>query len=479
MGTIVIKDGDALIPDDALQVFFKKFSKGSALAFASEGTLEMSATRSAYTSMEEALKDINDVQCPLKKETLVYYFTNYPDKLMDEDVQPYIILADKDEKGEVDPLMVAIIDGAVSDSFEPDASGHTREYMAVNSYLAPKLQKLYAACGEDLENLWKELSDPIVKRELISALFDDTGDLVLLDATGEVRNLSYKSQEKDFPWGWVSDPCGYGEVPDKGTIDQSIKDAGKSVLQNIKAKGVLATLKAGVAAAATSVPVVKPDTATEPSMVWVRPPKHVRSGSNNQKSKWYDQRVAVRPGNWKDCPPILLSVERATKEALEVVKQPDKALPDGVHAVPDKKDTTPHHIPDPSSPIVVIPPAQQAYVVDEFLKSASIKKHLDANSQAIPNPAEMSSEESKRPTFCDKAGLSGLEKTLRWDGPELLPLFKNAPEAALTLYLDTRSAYINQLSEKPKTVEEPVVVKPSTPATQAPVTQVIKRRQRM
>jgi hypothetical protein len=475
MGSIVIKEGEHLIPDDALTVIFKKYSKGSGLVIPNEGELVFESSRSAHASMAEALEDVNNTQCPLKANTAVYYFTNYPDKLVATDEQPFICIADKKEDGSPDPMVMCFIDGDLDDSFEPDASGHTREYMAANTYLAPKLQRLYAQVADDLEDFLKQLEDPLLKRELMGTLFSGTGDLVLIAASGEVFTFGVKSNEKSFDWGWMSDSCGYGEVPDKETLDQTITNNAKTVLSNLRNKGVLATLKAGAAA----VTGVKPDTSNEPAMVWAKPPKHIRSASNNKRKTAYERAVAVVPLDWKNCPAVLMSVEKVTKEGWEIVDAPKPTeLPDGVHAVPDKKsDTAPHHIPEgPSSSVLLIPPTQQAYITDEFLKGAKVAKTLDANSQSIPNPAGLASEEIKGPTFCEKAGLLGLEATFRWDPVDLLPLFKNAPEAALRLYMDTRFAYINNLSEKPKALAP---VSAASSAAAAPATSgvpALKRR---
>ncbi len=453
MGTIVIGDADHLIPDDTLTTALKKYSKGNGLALATEGTLECMTSVGAYPSMAEALEDINKVQCPLKAETLVYYFTNYPDKLLDDDLQPFLLIADKKEDGSDDPMVMAFIDGDIDESFEPDASGHTREYMAVNGYLAPKLQRIYAQVGDDLEDFLKQLEDPLLKRELLGTLFDGTGNMVLIAATGDVATFSVKSEEKTYDWGWMSDPCGYGEHPEavQPQLPQGVKNA---------AKGVLAGLKAGMAAATSAV---KPDKTKEPTMVWVKPPKHIRQDSNNKKKTWYESRIAVVPLDWKQCPAILMNIERATKEGLEILKPEEvgKPLPDGVHEVKPVET----NVLESSSPI--IPSKEQDYVVKEFLEEPEIKKYLDGNSAAITNPAE--NEETKYPTFCEKAGLKGLEQTLRWDRTKLRRMFITAPNMALELYLNTRSAYVSQLSEKKPAAE----TKPSTPASKAPASQVL------
>lgn len=464
MGSIIVKDAEHLIPDDALSTVLKKFSKGYALCFPMEGQLETESQKVAFTSMESALEEINKIQCPLKAETLVYYFTNYEDKLLEEDTQPFICIAGKKDDGSPDPLVVCFLDGEIDDAFEPDASGHTREYMAVNSYLAVKLQRLYAQVGDDLEDFLKQLEDPLLKREMLGTLFDGTGDLVLIAATGEIPIFGIKSQEKTFDWGWMSNPCGYGEAPDKtkpDPISQGMASAAKSVLANIRTKGVMESIRAGAA----SISKPEPEPTAGPTMVWVRPPAHIRSASNNKKKSWYESRISVVPESWKNCPAIPMDIVRATKEALEIqTREPGPA---------EKKEEP--KLPD--APLPIIPPAQQTYIVDTFLKTPAIAKFLDANSQAIPNPAQ--DEETKYPTFCDKAGLPGLEAVLKWDYAARLPLFKNAPEAANTLFGDLLRAYVSQLNEKPKTVQEPV--KPSTPATAAPAASILPKpgRKRM
>lgn len=459
MGTIVLKEAGHLLPDDFLKLVLKKYSKGYGAAIPSGGSLEILQSKDAWTSMDKALEEINDIQVKLKDDPLVFYFTNYDNPKMPADsCQPFLVLADGEGEN-MDPQVCIFIEGEIDDTYEPEGSDNTRAYMAVNMSLGLKLQKMYAECDNDTDALVEAIGKPGMKKELCSPVFDGPGALVFVTAAGDVCVMATKDfdTDKDEDWGWTSEVFEEEETPNLG---EKIVAAAQGVLSTIKPTGVLSTVKAKVSA--TTSP--KPEVAKEADQVWARPPAHILKESNNKKKGWYEKRTAIVPSNWKECPAILMDRAVAVKEGCKIVEPPKKPLPDGVHEIKDKEEAV---------PIPLIPDAQRDYIVNDFLKNAVIAKTLDASSNAVPNPADMEADLKKYPSFCEKVGLLGLEQTFKWDFPSVLKLTKNAPDAAARLLMDYKFAVIHSHTEKPQ-----VDIKPPSTAAKNDVNKVIPKVER-
>lgn len=439
---IVVREKDSAIPQPFLEAVFKQsLTHMSLAAFTGNDDEPLVLDQMAFDAdnvpptVEEVLatdKDMKDV-------VMVYRFAN-TEGLNETDVQPYTVLVDKEDN----PTVLMFLSGDFNSYAEP-ASTYSEEYMASNKYIIPKLKKIFANVGQDLDKFYGELNDPMTKTELTNCI-TGSGAITLLVQGHTLMTFDKQSGGSQFPWGWVSDPYGYTETPPKAAAPEPkpVKQAVKSMFGQRKglSKPIASTEPVTQPKPATAVPAppAQPDNKEgpkEPSETehkLVEPPPGVHGDA---KRRWFNDNCLFVPNNWY-------------KAGVKAPYDPVKAAKNAKRTEPvrDLKDLKEKIEEKASKPFT--PDPNRIKKVQGFITT------LDANGFTNSvDVKQLQAVEAKHPTFFE---LTGQQDYTLFDGRSreaLIALGKMDLEFLVSLMEDWRSRMLT--AEHDVLVNEPAM----------------------
>lgn len=341
--------------------------------------------------------------------------------ILDEDMQPFEVLLDK----ESDTKIALALEGNF-EGYTMKGSSHTNEWHCKEEFLAKKLPKLYRAANAGLPGLVTELQDEITQQDLSNS-WTDRGFITLLSTAGPALSISNKGHvfKADYNWGSTSNSLNYVE---QTVAKTEAKPGAKpmSALEALRAKmrgEKVETEKP----APKDLPAEKP---TETSVILPKDDEYEVVGpapanlNNADKIKWWINEVGYKPDRYKkaDCkikrkigtkvgllaPLASTNVKEEEKPKVAAVasamKVDPKTLPDKKEAPEAAKDTAPKHVSMENMPI--LSPRQKINLQKTWMQDEEVVKLLGDNFQALAqDPKKLKDFEDNFQTFKSGMGL--------------------------------------------------------------------------
>jgi hypothetical protein len=193
--------GDATDPLDFCLSANGKFAKeGSALGIDAQGMSVYSFDK-GFTA-----KELLEARTYFPGETVTFWLASSKQDIADNDIQPYIILKDQEDK----PVLAVFLEGDFPSYMKTDSS-FSPEYHAVEDYLKTVVDECLAT-HPDIEDMDEMLSAIIAdlaqkKEEIETSLFGGKRGLMAVVAANGERCLFTNGIKENTDWGWTSDHC--------------------------------------------------------------------------------------------------------------------------------------------------------------------------------------------------------------------------------------------------------------------------------
>lgn len=413
---IVVKKAGQIISGPYVSRLVKEFGRFMGTALVAEGELVVDHKKGKLT--EDA---VNEVQTAFKDYEIVFYFSDT--EMMDEDQQPFEVVADKDTGTKV----VVALEGKF-EGYTVPKSTHTNEWHCKEDFISKKLPKLFRSANAGLPGLLEELKDPITQQDFSNS-WTDRGFISFLTTAEPTISISNKGHvfKQSYAWGDTSNGLNHTEkVVGATTIIDTKAEAkplSKFELLKLKVAGkpvpaiaadLPAPLKAetAIAAAASAVAgdvyefVQLPQEAFDKDNRW----------TNDAKAKWWISEVGYKPDGFKDGK-TKIKRTKGTKVGIlaplsaanvDDKKVDPKTLPDmkPVEApAASTSDVAPKHVLTDNSPIIT--PRQKIKLHADWMKDAEVIKILGDDYQKMAHdPKRLKEFEDNCQTFYDGMGLS-------------------------------------------------------------------------
>ncbi len=461
-GVILVSKKGSMIPEALLTKVMEKHSSFMSAAVVDKrkdgGYDIMSSVQREGVDMES----VTEAQELFKDSDAVFFFGSADAEIADEDIQPFVLLTDKNE----DALVVAFLDGNF-DNYHQTGSAFSPAHFMANKYLAGKIGKMFKACEGDLDLLAAELNDPVTKMDFENT-FIGRGVVTLMLANNEIITFQKNEFLGEYPWGWTSNRYDYETAaPPATTIAEKVRHGiGKLRKVGSSEKPVQVTSSgADTSGLGTADSLEEKDESTSTVTVnepangekWMgSPPPEFKS--KNQKRNWYikNEINGVVPQDYKKCPLVQVKTKEAATgvmpEAATTVKAPITGGGNG--KIKDFRDM-------PKDQIKTVPNVSQsepAPIMTASVREKLLKEfipNLDMSSKQVPDPTKIQEIEKKCPNFGQQLGLS-LESVLSWSVDSYQKLAREFPDAAGILLSNLRGHIV--LEKKLLTIVDKTVL---------------------
>lgn len=498
-GTVLAVSPDQMPPDDLLEKVMKAFPTTFGIAGVADGEKWVTAEVVRPTPPLDEIKIWLD---EFKKGHRLVFFGNFPDDSPLESCQPFVLLTD-DEKNN---LLAACLDGDFP-GYASDNSRQSQEWGAALTHIAPGLMRQMRMTKGDLPAIFEDFKDPITAKNYENMMVQH-GSIAFLGNTGEIWSFHKGDRKKDFDWGWMSNPGDHEELsgetseyPSTSLADKPADAPKKEYTTAEKTKLRVAAKKAGIEIdaegkwieaieklqsesggssdhgnVADTKPVnqqkeVTPLTEAELKSI-PDAEKYIfveetftpdrRLEGRALRRAYTDRGIKVEDlsAGWETKKPSVKVKSRKLKPMAELRDYLNKRAagtirnttvppaPKPATALPPTqgKDTSPHHIPQPSETskgaVVVsnlVLSADEKRAATNWYGSGMVKKWIDASSQEIAeDPEAIIKAELKRPTLAKQMGLAGEDATIPWKMEALLSLGGTSLKALALLVMDWR-----------------------------------------
>lgn len=423
----VIQKANEQINETYLAILCKNYPLYMGLACMHDGKLTSARIKGAPT-----VATFKQMTEEFGKSTMMFVVGSGDNTLLDEDMQPFELLKDKD--GE----LVAV--GSLAGDFANHSvvkSSHTNEYHCVNSVLIPKLRKLYKSVGEGIPELIEELKDPVTAADF-AHYWGNYGDITILTSEGVTTFSAKNIRGATFNWGYTSDALNYKEQ----TVAKSEPVKELSAFEKLKAKmtGKEATAPAPDAAVpdpvtGSSAAAIVAASEDEFEMVGPAP----QDLANKDKISWWVAEVGYKPEGYKlnttkvkrqkgtkvgvlhalaatnvsssktsdvkdAATPISNDTIKAEAKAAAAAPQPEVEL--------KKSDTAPKHVSTDNLPL--LSPKQKLQLKTGIFNDPEVMKILGDDHRSTLDPKLLKEFEENYATFTDGMGFGDLDTTMNW-----------------------------------------------------------------
>lgn len=428
---VIQKAGEEVTPAYLERVFKEYGTYMGVAAVDDKGKLAVSSVKG-----KPGIDLVKAVTAEYGKKTIVFSFGKADNAILDEDMQPFPVLKDKDGS----TLMAAFLDGGF-EGYSVVKSTHTDEYHAVLDFIRPKIEKIHRVANSGIPGLLTELADPLTNKEFQNA-WSNRGNITLFCADAEpVTFQSNNIQQGKFNWGWTSHAMGYKEqTVVKSDAAPVVADKPLTMLEKLQAK------MRGEAPAEVKTPDVKvtapPKTDTvihkqeiSEDLEWVGPaPALTKDGqrmTNQMKHDWWMGEIGYVPDAYKK-DRCKVQRKKGTKIGVLAALANKDALPKPQEvATPISNDTIkaaaatsmaapqPDLVKDTSVKNVmttevmpILSPKQKLKVQTEWMKSGTVEKVLGDDMKKTFDPKLLKTFEENYQTFTDGLGVGDLDNTM-------------------------------------------------------------------
>jgi hypothetical protein len=444
-GVIIRKDAGQVMPIDYIEKACAANQSFWGVAFPSTGKL------SYDLAGEKPTPEIVDENQKAFQEYPVVLYLGSASKDYSPDIQqPFVLLGPVE-----DPLMVGFLDGDFKNYEDKANPKHTGEYICVQRYLKPKLEKLFRLCGNDLSKLVEEINADDFETDM-DRTYGIHGTVVLLTATGECFEFAKNTNQQNYPWGWTSQNYGYTEEepakmePTPAVRQSNLLKLKAAVAEKKTAPSNVVKLTQPTVDNGTNEPPPGRDAST---CVLLKPPKNITKSKN--RKRWYKSFGGFVPNNWQQCPAVWVLKEDAVKagsgrldnpatsfqdaklaaaldnssnaalhpDASTVAENDDDDEDDEADATGTKSVDVDHEAIEAAADAAITTPLHEKLPVIDPQELISFKgwyksKEYDSlkalHQQQIGDPTKFAELESKIPNFVTALGMVGPEEVLQW-----------------------------------------------------------------
>lgn len=425
---VIQKAGEEITPAYLERVFKEYGTYMGVAAVDDKGKLAVSSAKG-----KPGVDLVKAVTAEYGKKTIVFSFGKADNAILDEDMQPFPVLKDKDGS----TMMAAFLDGGF-EGYSVVKSTHTDEYHAVLDFIRPKVEKIYKYANmEKLDGLIAELAEPVTAKDFQNA-WTNRGNITLFCADAEpITFQSNNIQQGKFNWGWTSHAMGYKEqTVVKSEAAPAVVEKPLTMLEKLQAK------MRGEAAPEVKTPDAKvtapPPTSTvihkqeiSDELEKVGPaPSMTKDGArmtNQMKHDWWMAEVGYVPEAYKKdrCVVqrkkgtkigVLAALAKPQDVATPISNEEIKAAaatsmaapqPDPVHT----KDTSVKNVMT-AEVMPILSPKQKLKVQTEWMKSGTVEKVLGDDMKKTFDPKLLKTFEENYQTFTDGLGVGDLDNTM-------------------------------------------------------------------
>jgi hypothetical protein len=264
-GVSIVREKGKLIPADYLALLEKDHKAGFSTTIVAPSGVKLWVRKSmgAFPAKEADEMQKHD---GFKDKTIVVHYAHSNSTLLEEDLQPFVLVENEDNT----PVLAVLLDGDFS-GFADEKSSHTAEALCVQKAIAPRIEKLIRLTDGDLDKIMDELADAVTAQDWANFMLGSRGSILVLCSNGRIQTITVEGDTscKKFDWGWVSNTHGYGDAP-KSFADQLANDVSGKPVNKGKPLLKLATKGPKVTVASTD-PLVAPIPGTGPQPQIVEP----------------------------------------------------------------------------------------------------------------------------------------------------------------------------------------------------------------
>lgn len=400
-GVIIEKKAGHLLPQELIDGALDKYQSSVGMArVLPDGNFDL--TREAKTMDPATLfKD----QEKVKDEHVIFYFGRNSSPYVDDDLQPIPIL--QLDTGDI--IAIGYLAGDFAEA--PPKVSHTKEYLAVENYLAEKVSDLWELVDMDIDKLAEALDKPGTRKEICNTLMKDkTGTVVIMLYNGKVITYAQNPSRVTGEWGWATESC--------REVKQETKPAtsGVPAVPATTMAAKIEAAKAAKAAAAEGKPVTadpagplpKTETAAVKTTRKVGPaPTHLK---NEQKRAWWMKNAGFIPNGYKD--------PKCTAEVEVAQKIEEKAEP---------------HVPKAvvSDALPIVPPYIRNAIIDD-LKGVQLE-----------TAEEREKNQTEYANACSAVGYD-METSFKWSFGTMLHLATKYPPWFAILAYNYRNMFLRE-----------------------------------
>jgi hypothetical protein len=169
------------IPANYLSKLAAEYNSGLSFAKSSLSGKSVVIRRFVSNLTPEQIEEIV-LSDKLKDDNVVFNFFQSSTALSEEDISPYVILAQPlaEDSTKVLPSLVAFLNGDFS-QFKKDGE-HSAEYNCVYSQMIPRIKKFHALYGGDIGKLMGELKDDLTTSDFGNMMSGENGSIVFVGA---------------------------------------------------------------------------------------------------------------------------------------------------------------------------------------------------------------------------------------------------------------------------------------------------------
>lgn len=424
------------------------------------------------------LATLNKVFSGCKDFQVNVHLGNYPPGFLPEDIQPFVLVEDENKN----PVVAVMLDGDWVNS-GPTGSSHSDEFFVALNQLRPMFQQLYKLTKGDIGAMIEEVDGDATKNSILNT-FIGRGSVHLMFNNGKVRTILKNELEKEYKWGWVSNPFMYTEdqkpAEKPGLLSSLLGDKAMPKM----APTLTAEPRAEPAEVKPPLPEVKPAPAV--ALPGTEGPRKVSAPRELKKpykiESWYKNNANWVPPNYAEYPEVevrpkvakgpVAAAPSAIKDLKDLPKvvtstAVPKVLPDVTSTPADIEKRTPPPLPgpkrvapvepikQPDKPAAVVPPTpvvkkdtvpamtpeSQKKIVDHWLKETeTMVTTVDRSGNPIISPKEAVALETKYADFAERLGIK-FEDIFSWRVDRLEKLLYEYPDAALHLMCDLRQKF--------------------------------------
>ena len=453
--TILHKKANETIPLELLELILAKKPTGFGFVVQNveaDGKPDLSIAREETCPTMEQLIELMD---NAKQWPMLMYFGELTDKdVHKDDIQPFVV-HDADDA----PFISFMLEGDFP-KFSEVGSGHTEQFHLADKIIIPTIVDLCELTDGDLPKIMGKLDGDTFTNTLLSHI-GHRGVLTIMPLEGEALILGRNDLGEVYEWGSTSQRHSYGDVkqePIKEVAAEPVKKkfwGGKkattpaATTTTVDDKGIHTVKDAATPGTAprTSVPTVNNSTADpdkalskeKPKETMERPPSFIHK--NEDVKAWYKAMTGSVPQNWKKRIPV--AVKQGTviiKDLSELKAAMEKAGPalTAIGKAPTSGAEIKAEREAKADDLPVIGGKDLEKVLD------FVAKHLDGQSNEMPDPKTIQAIESKLPTFSESLGIKPHEM-LNWPASGIFAMAKMDSRAVALAFIEMRSLWRNTL----------------------------------
>lgn len=446
--TILKINAGHVVPDEYLQLLLDKKPNtfGFAVQNIEDGKPDLSVTREEGTPTLAELKEFMRNRVDFNALVCFGYLTG---KVNSDDILP-LVLTDNDDK----PFMAIGLEGDFPKFADP-ASSHTDEYNLASKILIPTLLEICEYADGDLEKIIAKLNAPLFNDTFLSHI-GHRGIMNIMPLEGDIITLGKNDIGESYDWGSTSNRYTYGDAVQEPVKAEEPKKkfsfGSKKAAITTDDKGIHTVAKdtatKGADGPRTSVPEVS---GKEKKDVVFRLPSWVHK--NEDVKDLYMMVCGKVPDLWKKRIPVTITIpeEQLPKNLDELriwkaeqlknkMAASNKTETAAIAPKNEKPTKETEAILDKAADNLPIIEAKDMEKVLDF-----VAKHLDGQSNVMPNPLELQAIEKKFPAFSESLGITPHEM-LNWPLSGLFALAKTDSRAIVLAFVEMRNLWRSTLT---------------------------------